>query len=316
MNISVVIPNYNGKELLEKNLPQVLAVMNKYSQKCEIIITDDSSKDASIEFLESFIKENKTRVVVSLLKNLTGKNKGFSENVNKGVRHTKGEVILLLNTDVVPNDDFLHPLVDHFQDKNVFAVGCMDESIENGEKILRGRGIGKWEKGFLMHEKGSINKATTLWVSGGSGAFRKSIWDRLGGLNELYNPFYWEDIDLSYRAQKAGFICLFEKKSIVRHEHEKGVIKKEYSSFNVRKVAYRNQFFFTWLNATDTIILAQQVLFLPYFFIKTFLNKDSAFLLGFLSALFLLPKVIRERKKVQALVKKSDKEVIQAIERN
>ena len=108
---------------------------------------------------------------------------------------------ILFNTDVYPDKDFLTPLLSHFKDEKVFAVGCMDKSIEGKDVVLRGRGIGVWKRGFLVHEKGEIEKSDTLWVSGGSGAFRKSIWDKLGGLNELYNPFYWEDIDLSYRAQ-------------------------------------------------------------------------------------------------------------------
>ena len=48
----------------------------------------------------------------------------------------------------MPEKDFLKPLMEHFNDESVFAVGCMDKSIENGKTVLRGRGIGKWKKGF------------------------------------------------------------------------------------------------------------------------------------------------------------------------
>lgn len=316
MDISFVIPNFNGEKLLKKNLSAIFSIAKNYKEgKTEIIVADDSSKDNSVVYLQEFKKTNKTGIPFILLENKSGKNKGFSTNVNKGVAAAHGDIVILLNTDVVPRSDFLSPLLPHFRQADVFAVGCMDESVENGKVVLRGRGKGQWKKGFLMHNAANVETGTaTLWASCGSGAFRKSIWEKIGGLNEVYNPFYWEDIDLSYKAQKAGFRVVFEKKSIVRHEHEVGSIKKNYSSFSVMQTAYRNQFFFTWLNATDTIIIVQHLAFLPYFLIKAIVGRDAAFLFGFIKALFMLPIVLQKRQEVQKLVKKSDREVIQSVE--
>lgn len=312
MNISFIIPNYNGEKLLQKNLLKLVDIVKTYQYgKVEIIIPDDSSKDNSLEFLKKFIQSNKSSIDILVIENYSGKNRGFSTNINKGVTVAKGEIIVLFNTDITPRKDFLEPLLQHFKNEDVFAVGCMDESIENGKLVLRGRGIGEWQRGFLVHKAGNIDtESNTLWVSGGSGAFRKNLWDKLGGLNEIYNPFYWEDIDLSYRAQKSGFTVLFEKKSVVKHEHEEGSIKKNYSPFFVKKTAYRNQFFFTWLNATDTMVLVQHIVFLPVFIYKSLKQKDMAFFAGFASALLQLPRVLKERAKIQKLVKKSDKEVV------
>ena len=311
MNISVVIPNYNGEELLKKNLVKVIEAVSSYKKgKVEIIISDDASKDTSIAFLDAFQKQNKSSCTIHVLKSDSHKNKGFSSNVNKGVASADGDIIILLNTDVVPEKGFLEPLLSHFSDESIFAVGCMDKSIENGKTILRGRGIGKWSRGFLMHDAGKLDKTNTLWASCGSGAFRKSIWEKIGGLNELYNPFYWEDIDLSYKAQKAGYKVIFESKSVVIHEHEKGSIKSQYNTFHVVKTAYRNQFFFTWLNATDTMILISSFFFLPYLLMGAILRGDKAFLLGFVQALSQLSKVLKERRRVQKLVKISDRQVV------
>src|SRR5579872_3091147 len=171
MNISFVIPNFNGEELLRKNLPHIVEIAKKYKDgKSEIIIPDDSSKDTSVAYLKQFVEKNKTSTV-TVLENTSGKNKGFASNVNKGVKAAHGEIVILLNTDVSPHEDFLQPLLQHFSKSNVFAVGCMDESIENGNIVLRGRGKGKWVRGFLVHEAADVNGGTkTLWVSGGSGA--------------------------------------------------------------------------------------------------------------------------------------------------
>lgn len=299
MKISVIIPNYNGELLLKKNLPKVFQGISSYKDS-EVIVVDDGSKDGSIKFLKT--------QKVKILKNL--KNVGFSSTVNKGVNAAKGEILILLNTDVYPEKNFLDSLLLCFKDPQVFAVGCLDKSHENGKIVLRGRGLGKWSRGFLVHSKGEIEAENTLWVSAGSGAFRKKIWDSLGGLNELYNPFYWEDIDLSYRALKSGYKVLFDRKSVVNHEHDKGAIKTTYSQFKIKTVAYKNQFIFVWENATDLSLQFSHIIFLPYHFVRAFLNFDLAFFYGFIKAFVLLPKIIQSSLRFQKLFTKSDKGVI------
>ena len=306
MDISIVIPNYNGEKLIEKNIPKVMEALSGYKGgKTEIIIVDDASSDGSKDVISNFKSQITNLKLIENEKNL-----GFSSTVNKGVKEARGEIVILLNTDVVPEKDFLNPLLEHFKDEKVFAVGCMDKSIEKDEIILRGRGLGEWKRGFLVHRKGEVNKTNTLWVSGGSGAFRKSIWEKLGGLNELYNPFYYEDIDLSYRALKSGYKIVFEHKSVVEHYHEKGSIKSKYSLGQVKRIAYRNQFIFAWENATDTNLQIGECIWLPYHLIKALFRLDWQFFLGFFSAFILLPKVIKSSLKYQKNFVKSDREVI------
>ena len=306
MNISVVIPNYNGESLLKKNLPKVIEELKDYKDgKTEIIVVDDGSNDKSIEVLKGLDEKFGKIKVFENVKNL-----GFSSSVNKGVMAAAGEIVILLNTDVYPEKGFLKPLLEHFKDEQIFAVGCMDKSIEGDKIVLRGRGLGEWKKGFLVHRRGEVDKTNTLWVSGGSGAFRKSIWDKLSGLNELYNPFYWEDIDIAYRAQKSGYKVLFEPKSIVIHSHAEGAITNKYSAYKVKTISYRNQFIFVWENATDFSVKLSHVLYLPYYFAKAFLSKDTAFFAGFFKALILLPKVIKSSSSYHKLFVKKDSEVI------
>ena len=312
MNISIVIPNFNGEELLKNNLPKVIKILDSYKLgKKELIIVDDSSTDNSVEVINKIKKTSEGTVIVHLLQN--NKNFGFAISVNKGVKVSNGDLIILLNTDTIPEPDFLTPLLNHFDDEKMFAVGCMDKSMENGEAVLRGRGLGVWKKGFLIHRRGEVDKNNTLWVSGGSGAFRKSIWDKLGGFNELYAPFYWEDIDLSYRALKSGYQILFEAKSVVTHEHEKGAIKNAFSKERVEEISYRNQFIFSWSNATDYSLQFSEVFWLPYHLAKAVYNKNTAFIKGFLKAFIKLPKIIGKSLHYQKLFVKSDREVISSL---
>lgn len=313
MNLSIIIPNYNGQYLLEKNLPLVLKSLQKYKEgKIEIIIADDPSTDNSKEIIKNFIENISQKNITGKTISNTDKNKsGFSKNVNRGVSLATGDILILLNSDVAPREDFLEALLPHFADPDVFAVGCMDESIENGQKILRGRGVGKWRNGFLLHARGNPVKDNTLWASGGSSAFSKKIWDKIGGLEELYNPFYWEDNDLSYRALKNGFKIIFEKKSIVVHEHEKGAIKTSVKESTIEKIAYRNQFIFVWLNITDKDLLFSHVFWFPYHLLASLLRKDWYFFSGFISALRKINDVLEKRKKYTRSFIKTDKEILE-----
>lgn len=315
MNISIIIPNYNGEEILQKNLPKVLASVIDYKKgNVEIIIPDDPSTDTSPEIIKHFIQSIKEKHIIGkTCSNREKANSGFSKNVNRGVALATGDILILLNSDVAPHKNFLEPLLKHFEDQKVFGVGCMDESIEEGSTVLRGRGIASWQRGFLMHSAGKLDKTNTFWISCGSGAFRKSIWDKLGGLNELYNPFYWEDVDLSYRAVKAGYTVLFEPKSKVIHEHEEGAINKNYSNYNKIKIVFRNQFTFIWINITDQDLLMSHILWLPYHTLKALLRMDKAYFWGLWHAFLRLPQIMTYKEKMKKLFVISDKEIISSV---
>lgn len=310
MNISIVIPNYNGENILEHNIPRVIAVLKKYTQgKKEIVIVDDASTDSSQSILDKIVDTYSQKdLPITVYKNTY--NKGFSSTVNTGVSHAKGEIVILLNTDIIPEDGFIEPLLSHFTDEKVFAVGCMDKSIEGDTTVLRGRGLGSWQRGLFVHSKGEVTKQNTLWVSGGSGAFRRDAWNTLGGLDSLYNPYYWEDIDLSYRAVKSGYSVTFEPKSIVIHEHEKGSIKTQTKQKEINTVAYRNQFIFIWKNITQPTFLIQHILWFPIHFCKALLRRDSSYINGSIAAFKKLPEILKSRARAKKLYVTSDAKVL------
>lgn len=294
--ISIVIPNWNGLYLLQKHLKHSIDA----SDGCEIIVSDDCSTDGSVDYLQ----KNFPQVIVVSSKN----RQGFAGNVNAGVARSTGEIVILLNTDVEPEKGFLQPLLSHFDDPDVFAVGCLEKSWENGKTVLRGRGIASWQKGFYVHTRGEVNRNDTAWVSGGSGAFRKSMWNTLGGMDTLYNPFYWEDIDLSYRARKAGWKTMFESKSRVSHYHEEGKIKREFSPNDVKRIVYRNQFIFIWKNVTDMRILLSHLFWTPIRLTQAIISKDMVMIQGFLWALMSMKPILKKRSFQKKLYKRTDNE--------
>lgn len=297
LSLSVVIPNWNGAYLLEKHLP---AVINATSES-EIIVVDDKSTDNSVILLKE--KFPKVHIVLKQL------HEGFASTVNAGVEAAHGEIVLLLNTDVEPTKGFLTPLLPHFRDQRVFAVGCLEKSLENGLIVLRGRGQAKWRKGYYIHWRGEIDRRDTAWVSGGSGAFRRNIWLKLGGMDSLYNPFYWEDIDLSYRALKAGYKLAFEPKSVVEHFHEEGKIKREFSAIEVKKIAYRNQFIFIWKNLSDQKLIFEHSFWTPFKLLKALITGEFPMIQGYFAAFRRLPAIIFSRLKASRFWVKSDQDI-------
>jgi GT2 family glycosyltransferase len=292
--VSIVIPNWNGVYLMEKHLQKVI----DNAPGAEIVVADDMSTDGSVDYL----RKNFPKVVVVE----RNKREGFAANVNAGVAKATGDIVILLNTDVEPEKGFLKPLLTHFENPDMFAVGCLEKSPEASGVVLRGRGLAKWTKGFFVHSKGEVDGTTTAWVSGGSGAFRRAMWNKLGGMDVLYNPFYWEDIDLSYRARKAGWKIVFEPTSVVNHYHEEGKIKREFTPTDVKRIVYRNQFIFIWKNLSDMNILVSHIFWTPIRLVQATMSGDTLMIQGYIRAMSMLPRISNTRKKQSVLWKQSD----------
>lgn len=283
MKTSIVIPNWRGKNLLEKNLSAVLA-----TKPDEVIVVDDASPDDSNQFLEKNYPE------IKIIKH--EKNLGFAAACNSGVKATKGEIVVLLNLDVVPEKDALKKILPNFKDEKVFAVS-FNEPKWSWARIY-------WERGTVEHEPGPKSKKTHIsaWASGGSAAFKKIIWEKLGGFDPLYHPFYWEDIDLSYRAWKRGYQVLWEPKAVVHHKHE-AIIGKHYSKKYINLISERNRLLFVWKNITDPKMMAEHK-----FYLVRRLTQPS-FLKVLLLSKMKCPQILVKRLKEWREAKLHDKEI-------
>lgn len=302
IKVSFIISNFNGKNLLKGNLSKIIKAGQKWGGEFEIIIVDDASTDDSVNFL----KKNYPLIKLILHK----KNKRFAVSCNDGVSLAKGEIVILLNTDVVPEIDFLKPLLANFKDEKVFAVGCKEKSIFGGKIIYSGRALGIFKRGFLVHRRAeNQNKKETLWVASGSAAYRKKIWKELGGLDTLYFPAYLEDLDISYRALKAGYKIVFEPKSVVFHQHETTNLQV-FGKSAIKIAAFKNQTIFVWKNIIDFNLLIKHVFWLPYHLIFDTINSNGLFFIGFLRAFWQLPAILKSRNQVKKMFKFSDQIVL------
>jgi len=283
VRFSIVIPNWNGEKLLRKNLPAVLK-----TGADEVIVVDDGSTDGSKRYISELTRLRINGLKIRAIFNK--KNLGFAASVNKGVRAAKGKIVVLLNNDVVPEKNFLKPLEENFEDSKVFAVS-LGEPQWSWTK-------GKWARGFIEHEPGEKTKKPhiSFWASGGSGAFRKDVWEKLGGMDELFYPFYWEDVDLSYRAWKRGYKIIWDPRAVVYHKHE-GTISR-FSKKYVSLIAERNRLLFIWKNITSPKMILEH----KFWLIKKLLTNLGywrPFLMALLKFPFVLKRWFRECKEAK-----------------
>lgn len=243
---TVVIPNWNGRDLLSKYLPSVLEAMSGHPDN-EIVVVDNGSSDGSVQFIRNTFPEIR---LVALEENL-----GFGEGSNQGFRAAKNDIVVLLNSDMRVDREFLHPLLQGFTDEKVFAVSCQIYFSDPG-RLREETGLtqGSWSAGRLRVRHRIDPEVEDLFPcfygGGGSCAFDRRKFLELGGFDRILAPFYMEDTDLGFLAWKRGWKVLYQPKSVVFHEH-RGTIGRKFRPDYIQSVLNKNFLLFAWKNIHD-----------------------------------------------------------------
>ena len=303
---SVIIPNWNGRDLLEKYLPSVIAALAENAAN-EIVVVDNGSSDGSTEFLSRQFPQVK---VLALERNL-----GFGGGSNAGVRGAANDVVVLLNNDMRVAPDFLSPLLAGFTDPRVFAVSSQILfSDPNKRREETGLTQGWWEEGGLRVRHRIDEQVRDLYPcfygGGGSCAFDRRKFLELGGFDPLLEPFYLEDTDLGYQAWKRGWKVLYQPRSLVYHEH-RGTIGRRFSEAQIRAVLKKNFILFAWKNIHEWRRLASHFFFTYAGAVVSFFFGESprrSSLAGFSHAFLQLPGALRARWQARGLAEVADTE--------
>ena len=237
-SVSIIIPNYNGRHLLESYLPSVFIAIKHAAVEFEIIIIDDCSKDDSVYFLKSNYPE------VTVLINKV--NSGFSYTCNQGIKIAKMELTLLLNSDVLLTKEYFADQWTYFQYDDTFGVmgkimNRTGKHIEDAARILFFQGCRIKANRFYYIEEGE--KVYTAYLSGANALINTQKLRELEGFDEIYSPFTSEDSDLCTRAWLVGWKCYYEHRSVCYHQVS-GSIRKQIPSDFIKKIYFRNRFIF------------------------------------------------------------------------
>ncbi len=303
---TVVIPNWNGRDLLAKYLPSIVEALAGNAAN-EILVVDNGSEDGSAEFLRTHFPSVR---VLALERNL-----GFGGGSNAGFRAARNDIVVLLNSDMRVQPDFLAPLLAGFADEKVFAVSCQI-FFSDAQKLREETGLtqGWWENGGLRvrhrDDPAIPSPFPCFYGGGGSCAFDRRKFLELGGFDELYRPFYLEDTELGFQAWKRGWKVMYQPASVVFHEH-RGTIGKKFTAEQINAVLKKNFILFCWKNIHEWRRLWSHFIFTFAGAVVSVFFGDSperANLMGLWGAFRQLPRALRARLGALSLATISDTE--------
>jgi GT2 family glycosyltransferase len=222
-DVSVVVPNWNGRELLGPCLEAVRAAAGG-DLRVEAVVVDNASADGSA----AYVRERFPEVV--LIEN--ARNEGFARACNRGVAATHAPLVLLLNTDAVLTRDALAHLVDCMRTHPRAAV--VGAQLRNADGSFQCShlpfpslwvdwmilsGLGRFFHGAAYPSRAAdehLGAQSVEWVGGACMLARRAAYEEAGGLDEEYF-LYGEEMDLCYRLRRSGWEVWYEPRARVVH---------------------------------------------------------------------------------------------------
>lgn len=250
--ISVVIPTFNALDLLKEYFPKVVESFESYEGGGEIIVVDDGGNDGS----PLWLKNNYPRIKIIELKT----NMGFAVACNEGAKEAKNPVLVFLNNDMSPEGDFFSPLVKLLEsNEKIFSVTAKSITASGGNESIS---LAEMDDGILLLRQPGLTSDTsydipvTLFHSaGGFSAYERGKFLELGGFDDIYHPFYWEDVDLSFRAWKKGWLSVYEPSAVVRHRSH-GTIGRIYEKEKYDLIQHAHLHLFHMVNLESDELIA------------------------------------------------------------
>jgi GT2 family glycosyltransferase len=214
MLLSVIIVNYNVKHFLEQCLCSVQKAIA--GKQAEVIIIDNASSDKSIEYLQPKFPE------IQFISN--SENFGFARACNQGYKLSNGNYVLFLNPDTIVPEDCFWQCISFFEshpDAGALGIKMLDgrgQFLKESKRsfpapatsLYKLFGISKIFPGskiFSKYHLENLNENENHEVDVLAGAFmmvKREVIEKVGGFDEIFF-MYGEDVDLSYRIQKAGY---------------------------------------------------------------------------------------------------------------
>ncbi|HEY8886542.1 MAG TPA: glycosyltransferase family 2 protein [Candidatus Microsaccharimonas sp.] len=297
-SVAIVVPNWNGEDLLRTCIDSLL----NQTIKITVIIVENGSIDGSLKILDSY---EKSKQVVVLKQT---KNHGFAGGVNIGINYAieKGfDFIGLFNNDAAAKEDWAEQLVGILS-KNK-GVGIVTSKILIGD-TGRLDSTGDWytttgmpfPRGRNELDKGQYdNEKQVFGASGGASLYRATMLKEVGLFDEDFFAYY-EDVDISFRAQIFGWKVLFEPTAIVYHQLSATSSKLGY--FAIRQSA--KNFWLIYIKNLPIKLAVKYFIPATYRYSRMFAARlikggFGAFFSGWIQGVSLYPKKFRERRNIQ-----------------
>ncbi len=217
--ISVIIPLWNGRDLIDDCLSALLASCAEVEATVEILVIDNGSADGSADHVAA----TWTHPQIFLIRN--ERNLGFAGGCNVGLRAARGMYLALLNQDTIVRSGWLSALISAL-DAEPGIVGSL-ALLPDGVTVQHAGGEVEWPTAIARH-LGYGEPLSPKWqhaamvefVTAAAMAFPRHLLDEIGPLDELFWPGYYEDVDFCFRAREAGYSVRYRPDAILIHaEH-------------------------------------------------------------------------------------------------
>lgn len=212
--VAVVVPNWNGKSVLKPCLDSLLA----QTQPHRLIVVENGSTDGSLEFLQQNYPQ------VELVVNKA--NRGFAGGVNDGIHRAmeRGyEYVALFNNDAVAEPDWLEKLVDFLQANKEYGIATCKLVTEDKKHLdSTGECYTNWGLPFPRGRSEAISdkydeRPDVFGASGGASLYRVAMLQEIGLFDEDFFAYY-EDVDISWRAQLAAWRVRYVPEAVAYHQ--------------------------------------------------------------------------------------------------
>jgi GT2 family glycosyltransferase len=315
MDVSIVIPTWKGKHLLEAYLPSVVAAAETYREtgqgKVEIVVVDDAGGDGTPDWIGAHYLD---QVVLAVHEH----NRGFAAACQTGFEKARCPIALLLNNDVRLEPDCIAPMAEHFAEPEVFAVtgkifNQKGDVFCNGGKVAHFR-RGMWstyENYDVLLEKQRDLTLLSFTAIGAFSAFDRLKFLEVGGFDPLAAMV--EDVEISYRGWKRGWLVKYEPRSVAYHDASQ-TMDKRYSRRALDKLSRRSRILMHWMLLHDPGMFRSHVFTIAARFLTSWLILDWRFYWAVFTGLAHLPVVVRKRRIARQTMARSDVELLRLLE--
>jgi GT2 family glycosyltransferase len=303
--VSVVIPTWNGAELLRVALRSLEA---QSWRDFEVIVVDNASADQTLEMTSrEFPNARQIRLP---------ENRGFAAAVNVGIEAARGEIIVLMNNDTEADPGWLAALVAGL-DRHPEAGSCASRMLDfwdrsridaAGDRMgLQATSIGRGQ----MDGPGFSREQYVFSACAGAAAYRREIFEEIGGFDERFFA-YLEDVDVGFRAQIAGYRCVYLPDAVIYH---RGGATSDRISDTRAFWLVRNSLFLFFQNMPARVLWRHGWFMLIWPFADAMLHGRSLAIAarGWLAFWSALPEVVRRRRRAYALQRATSDDLIRAL---
>ena len=293
--VSIIMPNWNGLDHLEDSLR---SLAQQTLRPLETIMVDNGSTDRSVEFVQ------RRYPWVSIIQ--LDHNTGFAVAVNRGILAAKGEFLALLNNDTELSPTWLEVLVTALAERK--ELGSVAGKMLNffDRSFIDGAGDGitiagsPYTRGYAEPDDGRFSSREYVFgVCAGAALIRREVFDRVGMFDEDFIS-YFEDVDLAFRAQLAGYKSLYVPEAICYHK--RGAPGNALATYPVRMqernlTAYYIKDYPLMLLLTKTPLIVASRVRRIYRLMRAGMGR--AMWHGFVEGLARIPRMLVKRREVQ-----------------